>query len=80
MINFTNLGNLLTAAGNDVISPLHYTEFGVLPFGDYTTKLLPHAVLSLLLAVAVVWTLEIRTESIRQPRTRVYVRDVVSNI
>jgi len=33
-------------------------------------------VLSLLLAVAVVWTLEIRTESIRQPRTRVYVRDV----
>ena len=78
VIIFTNLGNLLTAAGNDVISPLHYTEFGVLPLGDYTLKLLPHACLSLILAALVVWILEIRGDNIIQPRTHVYIRDVVS--
>ena len=77
-IIFTNLGNLLTAAGNDVISPLHYTEFGVLPLGDYSLKLLPHACLSLILAALVVWILEIRGDNIIQPRTHVYIRDVVS--
>ena len=77
-IIFSNLGNLLTAAGNDVISPLHYTEFGVLPLGDYSLKLLPHACLSLILAALVVWILEIRGDNIIQPRTHVYIRDVVS--
>jgi len=64
----TNVGNLLTVIGNDVISPLHNTDFIAMSLSevDISVKLFGVGMLCSVVASVCMWFSLIRKQQLRQ--------------